>query len=104
MFKKKELINKELELYKKEETLKIDEEIQKRKVNNWVGLDKVRMEKREEEIAVRTELAKLEAKKEFLDELNAMKDKEIATLKELVSDLITRLPRARAKNNYGNDR
>lgn len=99
MFKNKKLIKKELELYKQEEILRIDTEIQDRKVNNWKELDKIRQKKREEEIAIRVELAKLESKKEFLDELNEMKDKEIEFLKELVYNLIKRLPSAVEKKD-----
>jgi len=91
MFKKKELIKKELELYAREEFLRIDEEIQERKINNWTDLDEVRVKKRDELVEISVEVAKLEAKREFLEELNEIKDKEIETLKTMLSDLINKL-------------
>ena len=48
-------------------------------MNNWGSLDEVRRETRDQEIKVRTELGKLEAKKGFEKELSKVKDKEIET-------------------------
>jgi len=82
--KRKELIEKELSLYKKQEELRIDKEIHIRKVNNWTNLDKARIEANNERVKV----AKLEAKREILVEINGIKDKEIKTLKEIIFALI----------------
>ncbi len=82
--KRKELIDKELSLYKEQEMLRIDKIIHTRKVNNWVILDKARIEANNERVT----LAKLEAKREMLVEINDIKDKEIKMLKEIIFALI----------------
>lgn len=97
--REKKVIDRELELYRQEELLAIDKEINERKQNNWNLLDEVRFATYKKIGEINTEVAKLEAKKEGLadllkanEETNKQKDAEIKRLSETVQLLINKQP------------
>ncbi len=104
--KEKELIDKELAVYRKEQELEINKDIQSRKEINWKEVDNARVNRLEKTEVINKEVALLEARKETLQnqikevslritemEKNAsQKDAEIARLTSIISDLIKALP------------
>lgn len=60
---KKSLIDKELEIYKREKEYSIDRDIQSRKETNWKDLDEVRIKRYKEEAILKNEIALLQEKK-----------------------------------------
>ena len=112
-------INKtaQFENFKKEKELEIAAEIQSRKTYNWEELDSVRHDRIDKEVAIKTELAKLEATKESLTkeieyakniakhiveanaELMKGKDEEIKRLQETVKLLIEKQPQVIINNS-----
>jgi Rps23 Pro-64 3,4-dihydroxylase Tpa1-like proline 4-hydroxylase len=73
--KNKKIIDQELEIYKQQQQLIIDQEIHNRKVNNWTKVDEARRERMDAISEVKSELAKLEALKETIQkEITFLKD------------------------------
>lgn len=110
MSKEKEMIDKELTLYKREKKLEIDQELANYRKNTYQEIHDLRVQcandtknlehkyhSNQEELGVA--IAKLEAKKESLEEINKAgkvnyekmlddKDKEIDRLNEIINKLI----------------
>ena len=89
--KEKELVDRELAIYKGEKALEIERDIFSRMHNNWKSLDDVRQESVSKQVAARIEAAKAEAKSEALSEVAKIKDREIALLKDLLTEAIKAL-------------
>ncbi len=89
--KEKELADKEIELYKREQFLLRDREAYDAHVKAWIEVQSARRESSEKVAELGIQTAKLEARKEVLVELGAIKDQEIALLKELLKDAIKSL-------------
>jgi hypothetical protein len=89
--KEKALADKEVELYKKEEILRIDQELVSRERGNWESINKAREERRKAEVEEGIKVALLQAKKETLIEVAAIKDSQIDLLKGLLTEAIKAL-------------
>lgn len=95
----KDYINKKLELHRREGELQTDIDIQTRKNTNWTQVDDVRSSRMTIIEGLKSEVAKLEAKKESLSEiitanekLHAQKDAEIKRMGEVITLLINKQP------------
>ena len=85
----KEKLSKELELYKAENYLEADKNIQERKVNNWKTLDEVRRDSYEKIAVIKSEIAKLEGQRDSLkSELSKNQSDEITRLNNIILELI----------------
>lgn len=89
--REKAIVDKEIELYRREAQLKIEENMFERKVNNWEPIDKARVENYSKQAEIKIETARLEAKKVALAEVLAIKDTEISLLKGLLEKAIAAL-------------
>jgi hypothetical protein len=89
--REKELTDKEISLYKKEKMLAVDIEVQQKITTNWEKVQAARKENFQNKAKLDTEIAKLEAKKEALAEVLAIKDQEITLLKSLLAESIKAL-------------
>ena len=87
----KALADKEIELYKREETLRIDKELVSRERGNWEKINQARESRREKEVSEGIIVARLEAKKEALLEVASIKDSQIDMLKQLLTEAIKAL-------------
>jgi hypothetical protein len=72
--REKELTDKEISLYKKEKMLAVDIEVQQKITTNWEKVQAARKENFQNKAKLDTEIAKLEAKKEALAEVLAIKE------------------------------
>ncbi len=93
------IIDRQIEVYRQEKTLEVNTDIQSRKTTNWKEVDDARVNRIEIITTIKTEVAKLEAKKESLTEvlkanekLLAQKDAEIKRLNDIVTLLINKQP------------
>lgn len=86
----KKMLDKELELYRREKMLEVDIQVKDKIAVVWSEVQSARRQAMEDRIKIETETAKLVAKKEALSECLSAKDKEIAYLKELLSTAVTR--------------
>ncbi len=75
--REKNFIDEDLELYRKQKQLEIDQNIEERKLNNWKEVDEARRKRMEAIAECKGELMKLEAKKEFLKELTEQHEKTV---------------------------
>lgn len=100
--RQKALIDQELAIYRREQQLAIDKNIQERKENNWGDVDKARRANRDEQVKLNKEIALLIAQRDALKE---QREKEISMLQEqvkLLKDLLINAMNALQKTNITN--
>jgi len=93
----KAVIDKKLELYKRERELECEIDITQRKLRLYDIIDKVKHDSYEKINNINIEIAKLEAKRDYMKEIEAniyeqlkQKDDEIARLMTIISAITTR--------------
>ena len=104
--KEKELADREVAIYKREQEYANNINELERIKRNWEKVNEARIDWMEQAIALketeignRVKVAKLEAKKEIAQELNDIKDQEILLLKDLLKEAISALQAPSMKNN-----
>jgi len=91
----KNIIDKDLDVYRKSKLLSVDREVFDKQATNWEKVQDARRNSYEQQLALRTEAIKLEAKleamKESIRDLNNQKDQELSSYKELLKEAIKAL-------------
>ena len=89
--REKVLADKEIELYKQAEMLRIDKELVSRERGNWESINAAREARRKAEVEEGKAIAALEGKKQALAEALVQKDKDIELLRGLLTEAIKAL-------------
>lgn len=97
--KRKKEIDRELDLYRQEQTLLIDRAVHEKRINNWNDVEVVRSNRMSTIEGIRSDIAKLEEKRDNLtkicdaqNKLLEAKEAEIKRLTESLSLLIKNIP------------
>ena len=93
--KERSNMQKEFSLYKQEEYLKINIDVQERKTQNYIDLDDIRQDCRTKELKLAQEVSRLEGQRDAL-KVNLEYPKEIERLNNIILELI------KNQNNYLN--